>query len=507
MCKHLAGPRISQAGRFLGVRKEPAREAKHRDSGGVTAIDELAQIAIMIFCVAINAFFVAAEMGLTRTRRVRVDQLAEEGNKTAKLVQQELDDPERFISACQLGITLSTLALGATGEATFGQQAANAVARLGVIPLWAQNGVQVACYFLAFSVTAFFQTVFGELLPKNFTFDRGENVLFSVIYPIRIWCRITAPFLWALNTFTAAVFRLFRIQSPPRRHYVHSGEELRLLVSASQEQGVLEEEEEEMLHSVFDFSDTVASEVMTPRTDMICVPGNATVNDFVELALKHGHSRLPVFEEDIDSIFGAAHIRDALRAVMEHKGNSQVRELARKVLIVPENKNAGDLLTEFKKTKTHMAIVVDEYGGTRGMVTMEDLIEELVGDIADEHEIVEEFIQKQDDGSYLLDAKVPLDEVNEKLNLEIEDEEFNTLGGHVFGQLGREPKIGDEIGTEIYTLRVEEADRHRILKVRFTPKEAEVAADLAVLNGGETNGSGVVSANDGQASKPIESTK
>lgn len=461
----------------------------------------------MSILVFFNAFFVAAEMGLARIRRTRVDQLVEEGNKTAKVVQEELENPDRFISACQLGITLATLALGATGEATFAGEVADAIKSLGILPQDALAVATAFSYAVAFSITAFFQTVFGELVPKVFTLERAEMVLFALVWPMRVWCKLTAPFLWVLNGFTGFVFRLFNIQAPPRRHYVHSGEELRMLVSASHEQGVLEEKEEEMLHSVFDFSDTIASEIMTPRTDMICVPANASINTFIDLALKHGHSRLPVYEEDIDSIFGAAHIRDALRAVVENKGNSQVRELARKILIVPENKDAGDLLTEFKKTKTHMAIVVDEYGGTRGMVTMEDLIEELVGDIADEHEIVEEYVQEQPDGSWVLDARIPLDEVNEKLTLDIEDEEFNTLGGHVFGQLGREPKIGDEVATEEYTLRVEEADRHRIVKVRLIKTEGESVNGTAQ---NETNGTGnLPHPADGTngTTRPIESTK
>lgn len=459
----------------------------------------------MCVLVFLNAFFVAAEMGLARIRRTRVDQLVEDGNKTAIIVAEELDNPDRFISACQLGITLATLALGATGEASFASETAELITKLGILPESALGIARAFSYVAAFSITAFFQTVFGELVPKVYTLERAELVLFALVWPMRLWCKLTAPFLWVLNGFTAFVFRLFNIQAPPRRHYVHSGEELRMLVSASHEQGVLEEKEEEMLHSVFDFSDTIASEIMTPRTDMVCVPAKSSINEFVDLALKHGHSRLPVYEEDIDSIFGAAHIRDALRAVVENKGNSQIRELARKVLIVPENKDAGDLLTEFKKTKTHMAIVVDEYGGTRGMVTMEDLIEELVGDIADEHEIVEEFVQAQADGSWILDARIPLDEVNEKLELEIEDEEFNTLGGHVFGELGREPKIGDEVGTDQYTLRVEEADRHRIVKVRLIKKTLDSSETLV------SNGNGAMPAHNGEgqngSTRPIESTK
>ena len=284
---------------------------------------------------------------------------------------------------------------------------------------------------------------------------------------MEFWLWLTTPFIRILNGFTEFVLGLLQVKEPPRRHFVHSEEELKMLVSASQEEGVLEEEQEEMLHSVFDFSNTTAAEVMTPRTDMICVSAETSVKDFVNSALKHGLSRLPVYEEDIDSIFGLVHIRDGLKAIVEHKDYAPIRELARKILIVPENKDAGDLLTEFKKTKTHMAIVVDEYGTTRGLVTIEDLLEELVGDIADEYDVVAESISLQEDGTVIMDARIPLDDANEKLGLNIEDEQFNTVGGHVFGLLGREPKVGDEVGNEHHTLRVEEADRHRIIRLRL----------------------------------------
>ncbi len=444
-------------------------------------------------------------MGLARIRRTRVDQLVEEGNRTAQLIQVELSNPDRFISACQLGITLATLALGATGEEAFAKDLSTSVKALGVFPADALPIAQAFCYVVAFTFTAFVQTVFGELVPKVFTLERAEPVLMVLIWPMKWWCFLTKPFLIVLNGFTSLVFRLLNIQDPPRRHFVHSGEELRMLVSASHEEGVLEEKEEEMLHSVFDFSDTQAQEVMTPRTDMVCVSAANTVQEFVDLALKHGHSRIPVFEEDIDSIFGAVHIRDGLRAIVEHKGNARVRELARKVLIVPENKDAGDLLTEFKKTKTHMAIVVDEYGGTRGLVTIEDLIEELVGDIADEHEIVEEFIQEQSDGTFLVDAKAPLDEVNDRLALSIEDEEFNTLGGHVFGQLGREPQVGDEVSSDSCVLRVEESDRHRILKLRVIRKTSSEAEAAHSFNNG--SGHSQSDAHENGSSKPLEANK
>lgn len=421
-------------------------------------------------------------MGLARVRRTRMDQCAEEGNRNAKLVQASLDEPERFISACQLGITFATLGLGVVGETTFANELASWLRDSALAAHWPNHLIEISrglIFFSVFVLVAFVQTVLGELLPKMITFQRAEQVALLLAPFMDLWCRLTSPFIHILNGSTDFILRILKIEKPPRRHFVHTEEELRMNISASHEEGVLEPGEEEMLHSVFDFSDTVVSEIMTPRTDMICISASASVKEFVDEALQHGHSRLPMYEKDLDNIFGLVHIRDALRAMVEHKDTSEVRELARKVLIVPENKNLGDLLTEFKKTKTHMAIIVDEYGGTRGMATLEDVLEELVGDIADEHEIVEEYVCENADGSLSIDAKMSLYEANEKLNLNIEDEEFNTLGGHVFGKLGREPQPGDEVKTPGYILRVEESDRHRIIKLRliWTPSSSSNGAD------------------------------
>lgn len=417
-------------------------------------------------------------MALARVRRTRIDQLAEKDNFFALKVQIYLEDPEKFISACQLGITIATLLLGAAGESALAEDMAHWAQVTGEQAGMTHKTIESArlfAYAAAFSFTAYVQTVGGELLPKMLTYSRAETVILWTIIPMHFWCIITSPFLKVLNGTTAIITKLFRIKEPPSSMTVHTGEELKMLVSASHEEGVLEPGEEEMLHSVFDFADTVASEVMTPRVDLVCVPAEASVKEFVNLALKHGHSRLPVYEEDIDNIFGLIHIRDGLRALTEHKEATHVREFARKVLIVPTNKNLKDLLTEFKRTKTHMAIVMDEYGATQGIVTFEDLLEELVGDIADEHEVVEEYVVVQEDGSYLVDAKLSLEEFNEALNVKVEDEEFNTIGGHVFGSLGREPEPGDEIEKADFILRIEESDRHRILKLRFIRKSAPSA--------------------------------
>jgi CBS domain containing-hemolysin-like protein len=416
---------------------------------------------------------VAAEMALARVRRTRIDQMAERGNFFAKKSIPHLDDPGRFISACQLGITIATLLLGAAGESALAEDMVGWCRSVGgdlSVPEQVIKTMALSSYIFAFVFTAFIQTIGGELLPKMLTFSRAEKVLLWIILPMHFWCVLTSPFLKVLKGTTGFLLKLMGVKDVPSIESAHTEEELKALVTASHDEGVLEPEEEEMLHSVFDFSDTIATEVMTPRIDMVCVQATCTVKEFVNQALKHGHSRLPVYERDIDNIFGVVHIRDALRALVEHKENSQVREFERRILIVPQNKNLKDLLTEFKVSKTHMAVVMDEYGGTQGLVTLEDLLEELVGDIADEHEVVEEFVTPQEDGSFLIDAKLSLEDFNERLNLEIEDDEFNTIGGHVFGQLGHEPSAGDQIETDGYILRIEESDRHRIIKLRLIYK-------------------------------------
>lgn len=439
-------------------------------------------------------------MALARVRRTRIDQLAEEGNRGAILTQKAMEDTDGFIAACQLGITIATLCLGAVGESAFAEDLAKLVEHLFSGMITSESILSVVkgfCYAVAFTITAFLQTAFGELLPKQWTFQRAEQTIMICIYPMNVWCFITRPFNIILKGFTEIVMRACGVKQVLEHDQVHSEEELKMLVSESHEGGVLEPEEEEMLHSVFDFAETTAGEIMTPRTDLVGIAGSATVKAFVDLALKHGFSRLPVFEDNPDNIFGLVHIRDCLRAILEHKESTHVGELARKVLVVPENKSLGDLLPEFQKMKTHMAIVVDEYGATRGIVTLEDLLEELVGEIADEYDIVKEYIQHQSDGSIILDGKLDLEEANEKLGLDIEDEEFNTMGGHVFGLLGHAPELGDEIETDDYVLRVEESDRRRINKLRLImKKKPEPPAS-------ESNGTGA-SAKKSRNTKSVE---
>ena len=283
-------------------------------------------------------------MALARVRHTRIEQLCDEGNSTAKLVQKVLQEPRRYISACQLGITLATLGLGATGEAVFAKDLADwvvSIANQYSVSLPIISSARALSYLTAFSVTAFIQTIFGELVPKTWTFQRAETVIMATIYPMEAWCWLTSPFIKLLNNVTTIILRSLKIDGQEPRNYVHSEEELKMLVKASQIEGVLESEEEEMIHSVFEFSDTTAGEIMTPRADMVALKADTTVKEFVEVALKHGYSRIPIYEDSKDNIFGLVHIRDGLKAILDHKESLQIRELARDVLIVPDNKNVS----------------------------------------------------------------------------------------------------------------------------------------------------------------------
>jgi CBS domain containing-hemolysin-like protein len=426
-------------------------------------------IILIPILVALNGCFVAVEMAFARTRRARIDQLAAQGNRAALLAQRSLESPDKFISASQLGITLATLALGGVAEHDFGQSLASALWHTGLsaTPAVVSSAAKAACYVVAFSCTALLQIVFGELLPKMLTYQRAERVLLFFIAPMEYWQVVTTPILSLLNALTRSVINVLHIEEPPQRDLVNSEEELKLLVSASHEQGVLDESEKNMLHSVFDFSDAEVHEIMTPRTDIVGLPADSTTRQFIEMAINHGRTRIPVYDGSIDNITGFVHIKDALRAVHQNNPNTPVRELARRVLVVPENKNLATLLKEFNKSKTHMAIVLDEYGATCGLVTIQDLLEELVGDIADEHEIEgEEEFFRHVDGSYTIDGKLSLDSIRERTQLNISDPEFNTLAGHVFGLLGRHPQVGDEVmDSDNNKFRIEAIDGQRITRV------------------------------------------
>jgi len=437
----------------------------------------LALLAVLLIVLA-NGFFVAAEYALVTMRRTRVQELVDQGSRGARRVSDLQQNPARFISAIQLGVTLSSLALGAIGEPVISNLLDTP---LGWLPSSWHGGVALTISaILAFSILSFFHVVLGEIVPKSYTLQHAERVALVVATPINIFYAIFRPFIWALVAASAAVLRWLGLPPEARRSSVHSEEELKMLVTASREQGVLEEEEQTMLHKVFAFADKDAADVMVPRPDVVALPLELPVAELLRLMLQHPYTRYPVYDGELDDVVGVLHVRD-LFAALHDRGidGVDVRALLRPAIMVPETKRLDELLSDFRATSNHMAIVVDEYGSLAGIVTLEDLLEEIVGEIGDEFDVPEAGIRRLGVGRMRLGGSFPIEEFNVRFGTSLPDEDYHSVGGFVFGELGRAPKVGDLVKTDGVLFEVSGVDGPRIVEVDVTlkPAETEPAAE------------------------------
>jgi len=416
--------------------------------------------------VLMNAFFVAAEFGLVSVRRTRVEELATQGHPTALIIRRALDNPDRFIAATQLGITVASLALGWIGEPALAHLF---VPLLQFLPeAWIGAAAHSIAAAIAFICITFLLVVAGELAPKSIALQNPERTAFFVARPMLVISQIFRPAIWALNGAGNGLLRLLGIRPASGHERVHSVQELKMLIEAIQEEGVLEAEEEQMLRAVFDLRSSRAAEVMVPRTEMVCVPADATAEELADLAEQTALTKFPVFEDDLDHIIGVVYLKDLLRPIRACQSNLTARTLMREALFLPETVSVADLLAHFRRARQHIAILLDEYGGTAGLVTLEDLLEEIVGDIGDLFEPPTPQVQHLSDGSVLLDGLMTIDEANEALNLTLSDPFYTTVGGLVMGRLDRIPAAGDEVILEDgRRLRVEEMDGMRVARVRL----------------------------------------
>ncbi len=417
----------------------------------MTTALELVAVAVI---VAANGFFVAAEYGLVTVRRTRMQELDAQGSRSAKRVLRLLEQPPRFISAIQLGVTLSSLGLGAIGEPV--------ISRLLERPLdllpdsWHTSVATTISVILAFTILSYFHVVMGEIVPKSFTLQYPERVALFAAGPVSSFYVIFRPFIWVLVRSSAAVLRWFGVTASSGVTLVHSEEELKMLVTASREKGVLEEEEQEMLHKVFEFADKDAVDVMVPRPDVVAVPVDLPVQEVLRLVLSHPFTRYPVFEEELDDIVGVLHVRDLFSALHERGLEStDLRTILREAIMVPETKPLDELLAEFQRTSNHLAIVVDEYGSVEGLVTLEDLLEEIVGEIGDEFDLPDAGVLRIGRGRVRLVGSFPIEEFNERFGKSLPVDDYHTIGGFVFGELGRVPKVGDTVAVRRRQLRGE----------------------------------------------------
>ncbi|MFL5513580.1 MAG: hemolysin family protein [Gemmatimonadales bacterium] len=427
-------------------------------------------LAILVLVVA-NAFFVAAEFALVSARRTRIEAMVRQGDRKAKAVQAAQQDLYRQLSAAQLGITVASILLGFVAEDTVAFFLRDWFASL---PTWlsflARGGIASV---IAISLISFLHVVFGEQAPKALAITYPEWVSRWVATPLLIFSWITRPATGLLNSSANWLIRLMGIKDAASElERIHSPEEIRMLVEQSEEGGGLQQQDARLLEGVFEFSEKTAQEVMTPRTQMAALEADLTVEAAADQVAIHGRSRYPAYTESLDDIIGVVHAKDILSALRSRPGQT-IRVIMRSPLFVPGTREVEDVLADMKRLKTHLAIVLDEYGGTAGLVTMEDLLEEIVGPIYDEHDPQDR--SGPDEGGPRLDGSLPISEFNTEYEGTLDDTDYTTIGGYVFGQLGRLPRVGDRVTAGPFTFEVVEMDGRRVKTIRLHVSRPEEA--------------------------------
>jgi CBS domain containing-hemolysin-like protein len=421
----------------------------------VRVLPRLIAIAVLLL---LNGFFVAAEFSLVRSRRTRLESMARTGDWKARLTLRASGNLARVYSASQLGVTLASLALGALAESVLGDWLAG---KLGMLPFDLSVRVGIAAT-IALAIVTFFHVVFGELAPRGAALSHPEEVACWLTPPLLGFAWLVSPFTNLLNRSSEVVLRLFGQKAVNPEENVHSPEELRMLIEQSQEGGVLQAQDADILEGVFEFSEKNAREVMTPRTDIDALPIEATLDETMALIEESGRSRYPVFEETIDNIVGIVLAKDLIPVLRSPPAEFSLRTIVRPVHVVPGSREVEEVLSDFKRLKEHLAIVLDEYGGTAGLVTMEDLLEEIVGEILDEYDEMPEHPEREGADLVIVPGSTNIGELNERFGLNVPDDDYTTIGGFVFGALGRLPVVGDRTtaGGAVFTVR--EMDGRRV---------------------------------------------
>jgi putative hemolysin len=440
-------------------------------------MDPLFAVLLILILVFLEAIFVAAEIALVTVRRTRMEQLDDEGHRGARRVLRLIGQPGRFLAVIQIGITFVTLLAAAFAAES---QTGGLKDLFGSIPLLAPYAEGLALVVVT-AIVSLVTILFGELLPKTLALAHAERFAIFFARPVDLMGRLFRPLVWILTETTSAITRLLGVKEP--NPSMISTEELKLLVERGGEQGILEAEEEQMISAVMELGESRIHEVMVPRTDIVAVPVTATFGDVVDAIIRDGHSRMPVFERSIDNIVGLLYAKDLLRYLKGTEEPPEIRTLLRPPLFVPESLSVDDLLHELQRRRVHIAIVLDEYGGTAGLVTIEDLLEEIVGEIQDEYDVEEPMVVRLSDEQARIDGRADVDELLELFDvaLDMEDaEEYDTVGGLVYHHVGGIPHVGDRVELKGVTLTVESTDGRRVGKVLAvrTGRQLEPPADV-----------------------------
>jgi putative hemolysin len=437
---------------------------------------EILIIAVLIF---LNALFVAAEFALVRVRRTRIEQLIEEGNRGARRVERQIGQPGRFLGVIQIGITF----VGFLAAAFAGASIVDDLARLlSGVPAIAAEADLIALLIVT-ALISLVTIVFGEQVPKVIALAHAERLAMIFALPIDVLDRLLAPIVWPVTAITGAITRMLGIADQQQERI--SAEELMILVERGGEQGVIEAEEQQMIGAVLELGEQRVHEVMVPRIDIVALPVAATLDETVETIVREGHSRIPIYEESIDNVVGILYAKDLLPKL---KGGRplDLRTILRPPLFVPESISVDDLLHQLQRQKVHIAIVLDEYGGTAGLVTIEDLLEEIVGEIQDEYDVEEPMVVPISDDEARIDGRASIDDLTTHFGIELDGadrEQYDTVGGLVYHEIGGVPNVGDTVEVDGLTLTVESTDGRRVGKVlvvrRTPPRETNEDAEVS----------------------------
>lgn len=420
----------------------------------------LLNLLLVMLLVLLNGFFVAAEFAMVKVRSTRIETLLQEGNTRAKFAKKIVDHLDAYLSACQLGITLASLGLGWIGEPAVAAIFEPIMLEWG----FSSQVVHTVSFVIAFSIITALHIILGELAPKSLAIQQADRVTLWTSVPLIGFYKLMYPFIWILNTISNWILRMAGIQVVNEHEAAHTEEEIRILMEESHKQGFINKTELTFVDNIFDFAETNAREIMVPRTDMVCLDIQDTFEENLDKALTEELTRYPVCDDDKDNIVGFVHIKDILKAIAKGE-KPELRDMLREVTAIPETMHISDLLKVLQKNRTQMAIVVDEYGGTAGLVTVEDILEEIVGEIQDEFDEERPWIEIEDDNTYSVDARVLLDEFNEFFALRLATEEVDTFGGWISLHIELPPKANSKIEHQEYEFTITEVDHMRVTRV------------------------------------------
>ena len=430
------------------------------------------QILILVILILINAFFAASEIAFISLNDAKIDKQAKEGNKKALQIQKMLKNPSAFLATIQIGITLAGFLSSAFASDAFASELAPVLNKL--MPFLSVSVWNTISIILITIILSFFTLVFGELVPKRLAMKNYEKISFATIGFIRTLSIVTLPFVKFLTFVTNKVSKLFGVGENEEETVTE--EEIRMMIDQGKEKGTIEEQEKELLNNVFEFDDITVSEIMRHRKDIFAVDINTNIEELMQEISKeeYRYSRIPVYDETIDEIKGILYVKDILKNI--NKKNFKIKNIVHEPYFVPQSKMINDLFKEMQQHKTQMAIILDEYGGTAGLITMEDILEELVGEIYDEYDNVEAEYEKIDENTYIISGSMTINDVNKLLDAEIPEGDYDTISGFLQDELDRIPEEEENpiIETEKVTYKIEEYEDKRILKIKACKNQVEI---------------------------------